>query len=138
LSGAVQRMLQQYPGMGHGLCRVSHCILQSLVVGNKTAQELFSAYQASESRQYLGDSCFYALLNQWQNAEPSLLNCAADGVTYSISEFGQMVLAGKASALAAIELDRWIGGVHLSQNNLWYYDNQSGRLIGPNSTLVRP
>ncbi|NQZ06142.1 MAG: DUF1835 domain-containing protein [Algicola sp.] len=138
LSGAVERMLQQYPGVGHGLCRVAHCILASLEADDKTAQALFGAYQASESRQYLGDSCFYAILNQLKNAEPSLVICANDRVTYSISEFGQTVLAGKANALAAIRLDRWIGGVHLTQNNLWYYDKQSGRLVGPTSTPVRP
>ena len=111
---------------------------QSLEAGDKTAQALFSDYQASESRQYLGDSSFYALLNQLQNAKPALVNYANDGAEYSISEFGLRVFAGKASGLAAIGLERWIGGVHLSQNNLWYYDNQSGRLVGPNSTLVRP
>ena len=138
LSGAVERMLQQYPRGGHGLCGVAQSILANLEADDKTAQPLFGAYQASESRQYLGDSCFFVILNQLKNAEPPLVNCANDGVTYSISEFGQTVLAGKASALAATKLDRWIGGVHLTQNNLWYYDKQSGLLVGPTSTPVRP
>jgi hypothetical protein len=99
-------------------------------------------YQQSESAMFLGDSSFWKILNELLAAEPPLLvikgaerldSSMDDKVSLSLDDFGRQVLAGEKSALDAIGVDRWIGGVHLQQNHLWLWQEQVKRLIVPDS-----
>lgn len=126
LPAAVKRMLQQYPALDSGLCRVGFEALKILAVGDKSEAELFALYQATESKPFLGDSSFYSIVNQLLVAEPALLLDIEEKL--SISDFGKQVLSGQRNALTAIGVDRWIGGVHLTQNNIWYWNQANGAL----------
>lgn len=137
LSMTVTRLLQQYPDKDTGLCRIAWQSLLILTKGEQTAADLFSLYQQTESPQYLTDSSFCAVLAPLLNAKVALIHCKgktglhcplADQLV-SISDFGRQVLSGQASAFAVMSIDRWIGGVHISQDNLWCWDSQLTCLV---------
>jgi hypothetical protein len=46
----------------------------------------------------------------------------------SLTETGRALLAGEISWLHINPVDRWIGGVHLTPENLWCYDARHHQL----------
>lgn len=137
LSKTVTRLLQQYPDKNTGLCRIAWQSLLILANAEQTAANLFNLYQQTESPQYLTDTSFCAVLTPLFNAKEPLIHCKDQAGLHcplanqliSISDFGRQVLSGQASAFAVMTIDRWIGGVHISQDNLWCWDSQLASLV---------
>ena len=46
-----------------------------------------------------------------------------------LTDAGHAVLSGESDALALRELDRWIGGIHLTPGQLWRWDSVLGRIV---------
>jgi hypothetical protein len=61
-------------------------------------------------------------------AQPAPLLSPLDG-GYDTTVLGRRVLAGDADWLEHQPLDRWIGGVHLSAEQSWRWDEASERVI---------
>jgi hypothetical protein len=49
----------------------------------------------------------------------------------SLTNLGQNALKGLADAAVHRRIDRWMGGVHLMNNNLWRWDPEARQLIAP-------
>lgn len=47
----------------------------------------------------------------------------------AITEIGENVIAGNADHAALNEVDRWIGGVHLTPKNLWRWNADTRTLV---------
>ncbi|MDX2505472.1 MAG: hypothetical protein QNL62_13490 [Gammaproteobacteria bacterium] len=138
LQAAIIRMLEEYPGCTNGLSRTAYQALKIISQGEKRPGKIFACYQESEERRFLGDSSFWEILHEFLQSSPPLLKLS-DGKTLTlpisldqeltISQTGKEVLSGKKNWLEIIELDRWLGGVHLTADNLWCWDSTSGALI---------
>jgi hypothetical protein len=138
LQHAIRRMLQEYPSCFNGLSRVAQQTLAILSQGPCRARELFSAYQQTEHARFLGDSSFWVLLNELlatplpliELDEGQQLNTAAQhNPRVSITGEGNAVLAGESNWLQSGTIERWIGGVHLTAQNLWCWDDSARRII---------
>lgn len=79
----------------------------------------------------MGDSSFWAILQQLLESKPALIESlpgkqltlpASHDQELSITSAGKAVLAGKRNWLDMIVIDRWIGGVHLTQGNVWCWN----------------
>ena len=138
LRGAILRMLEEYPSHSNGLSRTAQYALSIIEKGDKSPERVFSQYQETEERKFLGDSSFWILLNEFLESSPALLTLS-DGEMLditpkpddelTISTIGKEVLSGERNWLDIIKLDKWIGGVHLTPANIWCWDSETNSLI---------
>ena len=49
-------------------------------------------------------------------------------MAFEITGRGKAVLNGDADFIALNGIDTWLGGVHLTNTNLWRWDEENGRL----------
>ena len=131
LSGAITRLLEEYPHCRHGLSRTAWQALNIIAQGEMRPGRVFGLYQETEERKFMGDASFWVLLNELLESDPPLLRLSegetltlppSPGQSLMITPAGEKVLAGKNNWLNSVELDRWIGGVHLTSDNSWCWD----------------
>ncbi len=134
LEGSIIRLLEEYPNCSNGLYRTVTQALECIKDEEKSLIDVFINNQEQEERVYLGDSSFAKILNELIQATPPLIKLKGSNIvttpfkkihSLKITNFGCDVLAGKSHFLDAIELNRWLGGVQLSNTNIWcWYDNK--------------
>ena len=134
LSGAVLRLLEEYPDCKCGLSRTAQRALDIILKREKSPGKIFGQYQDTEERRFMGDSSFWAILQQLLESRPALIGLlpgnqlslpASLDQELSITSAGEAVLAGKRNWLDMIVIDRWIGGVHLTHGNVWCWNPDS-------------
>lgn len=137
LEGAVVRMLEEYPNCSNGLSRTGQQALKIISDGEKKPGRVFGRNQESEDRFFLGDSGFWSILYEFLESSPPLLELSegkkltlptSPNQELAITSAGREVLSGKRNWIEFVNLDRWIGGVHLTPDNIWYWDSSSGSL----------
>jgi len=127
LAGALRRHLEQFPAVGSGLARTERQILRAASEGQHTFDSLFAAEQRMEERIFMGDST----LRRWVNG---LVECrhpllAIENGVYRVTGLGREALPGSVDHIRLNGINRWLGGVHLTGNDvLWRWDADAGRL----------
>lgn len=138
LEGAIIRLLEEYPSCSNGLSRTAQKALEIILQGEKRPGRIFGLYQKSEERRFLGDSSFWNILHELLDSSPPLLKLpdgkeltlpTSPDQELSITKTGEEVLAGKKNWTDIKELNRWIGGVHLTSDNNWCWDSGSSSLL---------
>lgn len=144
LEAALWRLLEEYPG-ADGLARSHRQILQALKAGGGTfpARELYRrSHHEMEDPVWLGDWPFAMRLQMMSRCkkpslkltpkEPSHQHPETDGPyetelnsDVELTEVGAELLEGKADFIKENGIDRWLGGVHLTRDNLWRWDASS-------------
>lgn len=146
LRPAVLRMLEELPGTD-GLSRTERQMLAAIEAEESvTALGVFVAVQKMENAEFMGDWSFWRILEQLALAEEPLVagleaapfqhGDADRAKAYltsrlSLTSLGRAVLAGGADWSEHYAVDRWWGGTHLTDDNLWRWDPQSDHLIAP-------
>ena len=69
-----------------------------------------------------------AARNAWPEAaatwqDPAWRHDEVSAPTLALTRDGESVLAGEADLVALNGIDRWLGGVHVTTNSLWRWDN---------------
>ncbi len=142
LHGAILRQLEEYPSCRTGLSRSAEKALAITAKGSMTPGKIFAQYQKTEARRFMGDLSFWAILQQLMHSEPPLIRAAKEDskglprvpsnglprTELAITAAGTDVLEGRQNWSVTAELDRWIGGVHLSSANRWCWDMDSSKL----------
>jgi len=138
LQGCVLRMLEEYPDLKTGLSRTETQALQAVAAGVKRPGKIFEFSQSKEERMFMGDSTFWDKLITLLRCRAPLL-ALPDGVELTlpsnpeqeltITALGRQVLAGRQDWLDMIDVDRWFGGVHITNQNPWCWDAASKRLV---------
>jgi hypothetical protein len=90
--------------------------------------ELWVAVQHTEEQVFMGDNTFYKLMADLASVRNPLVEISA---AVAITETGRKVLEGQADHIGLNGIDRWLGGVHLTNDNAWRWDRASGRLVRP-------
>ena len=138
LGDAVLRLLEEYPSVDSGLSKTARSALEIIAAGENRPGRVFAKYQDGETRKFMGDSSFWIILNNLLTSSPSLLKCRKGGqitmplspdADIEITQAGRDVLSGNRDFLDCIELDRWIGGVHLTSHNSYCWDSGSQRIV---------
>ena len=137
LRGAVLRQLQEYPDCRSGLSLTAQRALQVLAQGPRPPGRLFGDYMELEERRFMGDMSFWVILREMLDADPPLfslppgqafsLPISAEQVL-TLTGYGEAVLDGRENRLDHRVIERWIGGVHLTPENLWCWDAEIQRL----------
>jgi hypothetical protein len=106
LAPALRRLLEQLPG-ADGLSRSERQLLELLRDGPRTRIELFLGNQAREEAPFDGDTWVYARIDALDGL------VATEGDRVALTDAGRSVLAGVADARDVIDVDRWVGGIHV-------------------------
>ncbi|HIO91729.1 MAG TPA: DUF1835 domain-containing protein [Leucothrix mucor] len=132
LRKTILRLLAEYPSCENGLSLTAQITLKIISKEKLSPYDLFERYQKSEENQFLGDSSFWKLLNELLASNPPLIEVPTSEnfalkpkpeQQANITSIGEKVLLGECHYLEMIEIERWIGGVHLSKGNIWCWDS---------------
>lgn len=140
LADAIIRLLEEYPSCKNGLSRTAQQALKIVAQGEKHPANVFARYQESEARRFLGDSCFWSILHEFLTSSPPLLELSGDqkfvtptnpAQELTITTEGKETLSEKRNWLNIVNLDRWIGGVHLTPSNNWCWNSHTKSITKP-------
>lgn len=146
LHTSILRMLEELPGPD-GLSRTERQMLATIEATESiTALGLFVAVQKMEDAEFMGDWSFWRLLDQlalgeeplvagleaapFQHTDPERAKAYLTS-RLSLTSLGKAVLAGGADWTEHHTVDRWWGGTHLTEDNLWRWDGDVEELIPP-------
>ncbi len=126
------------------LGRIEQQALRAIQDGAITPGLAFRHYQQTEPLPFLGDlGFFHRLDNLASGTAPLVRGLPAGGVAKAartnstveytdtlidLTEAGYEVLEGRKDFVALNGIDRWIGGVHLTSENVWRYEPETKRL----------
>lgn len=122
LHGALRRLLEEYPSTHNGLGRTEHQMLEILAQSPLSAEELFQANARREERVFMGDSVFMLRLHRLLDGAHPLLERPLEGGTLQLTYHGEQVLRGARDDIELNDIDRWLGGVHLTRASLWRWN----------------
>ena len=111
LSNALARLLDEYPAPPTGLGRTERQLLQAIDQGARSFAELFAASAAAEEARFMGDTTVESRLEALVRAPTPLVTPEP----YALTAAGRRVLAGEVDARQLNGIDRWIGGVHVTE-----------------------
>lgn len=147
LRPAIMRHLEEFPNPVTGLNRTESFVLSSIQGGICTPAALFAEFQDSEEAAFMGDASFFALLDLLASgAAPFITGLQSGPFSPSLTDedreaylssplrltgLGVTTIDRKKDAINFRRLDRWMGGVHLRNENCWRWDATSLRLLAP-------
>jgi hypothetical protein len=125
LRAALQRLCEEYPSTRDGLSRSQRQALLAVAQGTARSDELFTRTQSREEASFLGNRAFCVMLDELRAGEGALIEGNEESII--LTPLGRRVLAGDADWLDEHRIDRWIGGVHVTPENLTRWDEDAGR-----------
>lgn len=154
LPAAVVRMLEELPAPGTGLSRTETQVLVCASGATKTTVEILKETWAAEEAIFMGDWSIFKILDRLALSPAPLLTglnggpfgydedfngttgpgSRRDQYCNSLpkpTELGTRILDGKDDWRHHTAIDRWWGGTHLTNDNLWRWDRQTQLLTAP-------
>lgn len=138
LRAAFLRLLEELPSVADGLSGTERRALEAIAGGARTAPAAFVSSQRAEKAAFLGDAWFYRTLSALGSGRERLVETAegtplpappplSDSAVFARLELqltanGERVLRGEADRVELLGLDRWLGGTHVTPENLWRWD----------------
>ena len=147
LGQAIGRALQELPD-AHGLTRTERQILYSIDRGLTRPGALFARVLNMEEAAFLGDWGFFSRLTNLAFADVPLITGLTERfepammrnddrrkafitTPLSLTTFGAEVLAGNEDRAARNTIDFWLGGTHITNDNLWRWNDETETLVAP-------
>lgn len=127
LRDALKRLCEEYPAVESGLSRTQKQLIEACAQGARRREDLFRRSQAREEAAFLGDTTCYAQIDDLASEPAPLLSLLEHG--YELTVLGRRVLAGDADWLESQPLNRWIGGVELTRERHWRWDERTQMLV---------
>ncbi len=142
--------LARFPFVRNGLGHIENLGLQLIRGGSKTFTKLFAAFGDEEPVYGLGDFQFWLALKQMTDARKPLLTVkngvglnvglnvgqrlelsseAIRNSCFEITETGVAVLQSEVDFVTLNGIDYWLGGVHLSEDNLWRWNDETRKIV---------
>jgi hypothetical protein len=138
LAAALTRFLEEYPWTTDGLSRFERHLLQLLERGPDTLLAAFPRMQEGETAYYMTDSSLGDLATALASTSPPLL--AVDRPSghgpqllrriATITDAGREVLSGGQDRISLCGIDKWLGGVHLTDAGpIWRWNPDRGQIV---------
>lgn len=146
---AIRRLVMEYPDSRSGLPTSIYNALTLLLNGPATTGKLFEHMQNCELAKFMGDLSFAKYIDELGTCLQPLI--AGENVIYSTSkasgrkspeqiqsyfrqkihltEFGKQVMERAANHVSKNGIDRWICGVQLTPENLYFYDMKRAKIV---------
>jgi len=129
LQDAFKRLCEEYPAVSSGLSRSQKQVLESSAQGTAPAEEIFRRSQAREEATFMGDTACYRVIADLSEQPAPLLAQLENG--YDVTVLCRRVLGGDADWLDQQPLDRWIGGVRLTSEHHWRWNETANAFEKP-------
>ncbi len=147
LAPALRRLLEELPAPADGLSGTERRALHAVADGAHSPPAAFVAAQRLEEAPFLGDAWFYRTLSALGQGETRLLE-TGDGTALPpppplsdsqhfarlrlrVTANGEQTLRGAADRVELLDLDRWIGGTHVTPDSIWRWDATELKLVRP-------
>ncbi|HVQ39772.1 MAG TPA: hypothetical protein VMS31_19685 [Pyrinomonadaceae bacterium] len=141
LGPALRAHLRRFPSTRNGLGQIENRSLELIRSGATTFTELFPRFIEAEPIYGLGDAQLWLALLRLSCGNHALLeleNGKADAVgllpplvrdaRFKLTNTGVSVLRGEADFVGLNGIDLWLGGVHLSFERFWRWNESTGRV----------
>jgi hypothetical protein len=135
LRNALLQHLGRFPSIRNGLSHAENTLLALIAAGNNAYMKLCPAFFNAEPAYGLGDTQIQDDLKHMADATHPLLELSGldeqsawHKMACSLTATGQQVSAGQADFVNLNGLDMWLGGVHLTTERLWRWDEQQAKL----------
>ncbi len=114
----------RFPSLRNGLGAIEQQALDLIAAGTPDWLSLFDQLNARAPRFGFGDSEVFAILQGMASCAVPLVTITGDlpKALMTITPAGENVLRGEVDDLAVNDPDRWLGGVHLTKENVWRWD----------------
>src|SRR5215470_9337778 len=137
LRDAMFRHLARFPSTRNGLGRAENRALQLIADGRTTFKSLFPAFWSDDPEYGIGDLGLWGDIKRMGQAkEPMIVISSLDdwrkpsrsdsflNASFELTEMGLEVLAGRSDFIEVNSIDLWLGGAHLTKDDLWRWDEQ--------------
>ena len=121
--------LNELPAIENGLSLSEEQILATVDEHPRSWRDIFPVFKAREPDPWMTDLLFLHRLRRLATGETPLVRWSAEGQEVSRTTAGGEVLAGEQDWCALNRPDRWVGGTHLSSENLWRVNRSSLSVI---------
>jgi hypothetical protein len=138
LASALRRLLEELPAPADGLSGTERRALQAVAAGARTPPAAFVAAQRLEEAPFLGDTWFYRALCALGQGKGRLLETEGGAplppppplgdsrpfaaLPLRLTATGEQALRGEADRVELLGIDRWLGGTHVTPENIWRWD----------------
>ncbi len=126
LKSTIKRVLEEYPDIKSGLSRTEYQALLTISHGIETLKDIYVAVQKMEELPFMGEEIFLYNINAI--IDMNLVKHTKDGRGFEMTSFGRAILDGEDFLYNYHQIDRWIGGVHITNSNLWCWDRDSSSI----------
>ncbi|MBO6920038.1 MAG: hypothetical protein JJ858_16540 [Rhizobiaceae bacterium] len=149
IAPAIRRLVMEYPDSQSGLPTSIFNALTLLLNGPTDIGRLFHHMQNCELAKFMGDLSFARYMDELGTCTTPVI--AGHNLIYSTSkvcgrknldqiqtyfkqkihltDFGRQVMERNANHVMKNGIDRWIGGVHLTTENLYFYDMRRVKIV---------
>jgi len=114
----------RFPSTRNGLGALEQHALELVATGTNDFASLFDAVSARVPRYGFGDTEVWQILQgiSWCAVPLLTLNGTPPKAILTVTPAGMNVLSAEVDNLAVNDPDTWLGGVHLTKENVWRYD----------------
>ncbi len=145
LKNAIARLVQQFPAKSNGLSQSETLILHSLLSHITDPEEMYQFVQSKEPVPFMSRAMFYGYLQKLSNCNSPLIEkehieleevidaetetvCEVDTthtLRFTLTQTARQVLYNWVDWIELNGINRWIGGVHIQEGNIWRYDKET-------------
>ena len=135
LKDAIIRLLDEYPSSLNGLSRTQQQILMAVNMGYQRIDTIFEILKRKEDRPFLTVSSLLHIANQLTRAQSpvvtgkrgkplydgrqSRIEVRLSKLTLHMTQLGKNVMFQHEDWIDHNGIDRWLGGVHIADGNIW-------------------
>ena len=114
----------RFPSTRNGLGALEQHALELIAAGASDFASLFDVLNAREPRYGFGDSEMWQMLQtiSWCAVPLLTLNGTPPKAILTITPAGMNVIGAEVDNLTVNDPDTWLGGVHLTKENVWRFD----------------
>jgi len=130
---ALKCHLSRFPSVKNGLGRIEQTLLEILFAGSMTFGNLYRRFAERHPEYGYGDGHVWISLRNLSRLRTPLIeindNDMALNAQLSIRPQAADVLSGNIDAIALNGIDKWIGGVHLTDHDAWRWDEARQEIV---------
>ena len=121
----------RFPSLTNGLGSIEQRALSLIATGATEFTALFNVMAADMPRFGFGDSEIFRTLQSMAWCAVPLLTLTGEPpkAMAAITPAGENVLRGAVDNTAVNDPDRWLGGVHLTKENLWRFSDAERQIV---------
>ncbi|MGZ5441535.1 MAG: hypothetical protein ACXW5U_04305 [Thermoanaerobaculia bacterium] len=114
----------RFPSTRNGLGAIEQHALELIAAGTSDWLSLFDQLNARMPRLGFGDAEVFTILRLLGSCAVPLVSVTGElpKAMLTITPAGENVLSGEVDDLSVNDPDRWLGGVHLTKENVWRWD----------------